>query len=209
MVTPEEALAGFSNPAVVTVWAMFILSAGLSATGVADVIGRQVLRLAGNTEPRMIIAIMLTAGGLSAFMNNIGVAALMLPVVMDIARKTRTPPSRLLMPMAYGSLLGGLTTLIGTPPNLVSSTVLEGAGYEPFGLFSFAPIGVPALIVGTVFVAFVGRHLLPSKLPEGMERPGAMGGDGDDEEPFHYRHGIEERRFRLRVTEGSPLDGAW
>ena len=105
LVTPKEALEGFSNPAVVTVWAMFILSAGLSATGVADMIGRQVLKIAGTTEPRIIITIMISTGVLSAFMNNIGVAALMLPVVMDIARKTKTSPSRLLMPMAYASLL--------------------------------------------------------------------------------------------------------
>lgn len=201
LVDPTQALAGFSNPAVVTVWAMFILSAGLSATGVADVIGRQVLKLAGNTEPRMILAIMLTAGGLSAFMNNIGVAALMLPVVMDIARRTQTSPSRLLMPMAYGSLLGGLTTLIGTPPNLVASNALRQAGYEGFSLFAFSPIGVPAMVVGALFVAFIGRHLLPSKMPEGMVRERGGGGE------LRFAHGLEERRFRLRISSDSPLDG--
>ena len=202
LISMEEALAGFSNPAVVTVWAMFILSAGLSATGVADVIGRQVLKLAGNTEPRMILAIMLTAGGLSAFMNNIGVAALMLPVVMDIARKTHTSPSRLLMPMAYGSLLGGLTTLIGTPPNLVASTALEANGYEPFSLFSFSPVGVPALVVGALFVAFVGRHMLPSTMPEGMDPERDEAGS-----EFRFAHGLEDRRFHLRMSQDSPLDG--
>ncbi|MGI9239203.1 MAG: SLC13 family permease, partial [Verrucomicrobiales bacterium] len=202
LISKEEALAGFSNPAVVTVWAMFILSAGLSATGVADVIGRQVLKLAGKTEPRMILAIMLTAGGLSAFMNNIGVAALMLPVVMDIARKTQTSPSRLLMPMAYGSLLGGLTTLIGTPPNLVASNALRQAGYEGFELFSFSAVGVPAMVVGALFVAFVGRHLLPSKMPEGMEA--AAEGAGDE---LRFAHGLEDRRFHLRISADSPLDG--
>ena len=202
LVTTEQALAGFSNPAVVTVWAMFVLSAGLSATGVADVIGRQVLKLAGSKEPRMILAIMLTAGGLSAFMNNIGVAALMLPVVMDIARKTQTPPSRLLMPMAYGSLLGGLTTLIGTPPNLVASEALAQAGYQPFSLFAFSPVGVPAMVVGALFVAFVGRHMLPSKMPEGMEaEPEGAGRE------LQFEHDLEDRRFHLRMAEGSPLDG--
>ncbi|MFT5469105.1 MAG: di/tricarboxylate transporter [Verrucomicrobiales bacterium] len=96
----DDTLAGFSNPAVVTVWAMFILSAGLSATGVADLIGHQVLRVAGKSEPRIILTVMFATAGMSAFMNNIGVAALMLPVVMDIARRTQTSPSRLLMPMA-------------------------------------------------------------------------------------------------------------
>ena len=116
LVTPEEAVAGFANPAVIAVWAMFILSDGLTRAGIANAIGRAVLQLAGRRESRMIVVIMLTAGVLSAFMNNIGVAALMLPVVIEIARRTRIPASRLLMPLAYGCLLGGLTTMIGTPP---------------------------------------------------------------------------------------------
>ncbi|MDF1753773.1 MAG: SLC13 family permease [Verrucomicrobiales bacterium] len=201
LVEPSEALEGFSNPAVVTVWAMFILSAGLSATGVADMIGRQVLKIAGQTEPRIIITIMLATGILSAFMNNIGVAALMLPVVMDIARKTRTSPSRLLMPMAYASLLGGLTTLIGTPPNLVASNALNEAGYGTFKLFEFAPIGAPALITGTLFIAFFGRKLLPGKLPEGFidEKEGSIG--------FQYAHRVEKKHFQLSISENSPFIG--
>ncbi|NNC90515.1 MAG: SLC13 family permease [Akkermansiaceae bacterium] len=198
LVTLEEALAGFSNPAVVTVWAMFILSAGLSATGIADIIGRQVLALAGTGEVRMILVIMLTTGVLSAFMNNIGVAALMLPVVMDIARRTETSPSRLLMPMAYASLLGGLTTLIGTPPNLVASTVLRQSGHGGFELFEFAPIGVPALAAGALFIALVGRHLLPAKMPEEM-RAGRRG------PRLQFNYDLADRRFRLRVADGSPL----
>ena len=200
MVTLEEALAGFSNPAVVTVWAMFILSAGLSATGVADMIGQRVLALAGTGEVRILMVIMLTAGVLSAFMNNIGVAALMLPVVMDVARRTGTSPSRLLMPMAYASLLGGLTTLIGTPPNLVASTALEQAGYEGFGLFEFTPIGAPALVAGAVFIALIGRHLLPASMPEGM------GGDSL-RKGLQFSYDLEERRFLLRVASDSPLHG--
>ena len=132
LVDPDEALSGFSNPAVITVWAMFILSAGLTETGVAAIIGQQVLKMAGKTEFRMIIVIMITSGVLSAFMNNIGVAAFMLPVVITVARKTGVAPSRLLMPLAFGSLLGGLTTLIGTPPNLLISNGLREAGYEAF-----------------------------------------------------------------------------
>ncbi|MDF1814082.1 MAG: SLC13 family permease [Verrucomicrobiales bacterium] len=201
LVSPREALEGFSNPAVVTVWAMFILSAGLSATGVADMIGRQVLKIAGETEPRIIITIMLSTGILSAFMNNIGVAALMLPVVMDIARKTKTPPSRLLMPMAYSSLLGGLTTLIGTPPNLVASNALQEAGYKPFSFFEFAPIGVPALLAGTLFIAFFGRKLLPGKLPLGFVD------ESDDLMGFQYAHQLDETLVQLNITEDSPFVG--
>lgn len=202
MVTTEQALEGFSNPAVVTVWAMFILSAGLSATGVADVIGRQVLRVAGDTEPRIIFTVMMASGVMSAFMNNVGVAALMLPVVMDIARRTGVSPSRLLMPMAYASLLGGLTTMIGTPPNLVASTALEQAGHAPFALFDFAPIGVPALIMGSLFVAFIGRHLLPKEVPEhfreSMQTAGSM---------LRFDYEMEKHQFQLLVADDSPLVG--
>ena len=107
---------------------------------IADVIGRQVMRIAGRREIAMIVVIMITGAVLSAFMNNIGVAALMLPVAVDIARRTRLPASRLLMPLAYGSLLGGLTTLVGTPPNLLVSGSLSANGFEPFGLFDFTPV---------------------------------------------------------------------
>ena len=121
LVDSNQAFAGFSNSAVITVWAMFILSEGLTRTGIADIIGRQVMRLAGRREIAMITVIMITGAVLSAFMNNIGVAALMLPVVVEVARRTRIAPSRLLMPLAYSTLLGGLMTLIGTPPNLLIS----------------------------------------------------------------------------------------
>jgi len=202
LITPEQALSGFSNPAVITVWAMFILSAGLSATGVADIIGRQVLRISGTTEPRIIIVIMLTAGILSAFMANIGVAALMLPVVMDVARRTQTSPSRLLMPMVFGAHLGGLTTLVGTPPNLIASNALLHAGHEGFTFFEFAPFGVPALIVGTLFVAFVGRHLLPREMPDAMRRSMEQAGPA-----MRFAHALEERRFRLKLGTESPFAG--
>jgi hypothetical protein len=113
LVAPAQAVAGFSNPAVVTVWAMFILSEGLARAGIAEYIGHGVLRAAGRSEARMIAILMLVAGALSGFMNNIGVAALMLPIAVDIARRSGVASSRLLTPLAYGTLLGGLTTLIG------------------------------------------------------------------------------------------------
>ena len=107
LVTPEAALAGFANPAVVTVWAVFILSGGLPRTGVANMIGHLVLRLSGRSEAVLVTVIMTCAGVMSAIMNNVAVAALMMPVVMDIARSKGTPASRLLLPLAHGSLLGG------------------------------------------------------------------------------------------------------
>lgn len=201
LVSPEVALGGFSNPAVITVWAMFILSAGLSAAGIDDLIGRQILKVSGKSETGLILTIMLTTGFLSAFMSNIGVAALMLPVVIELARKTRTSPAQLLMPMAFASLLGGLTTLIGTPPNLVASNALEEAGREPFSLFEFAPIGVPALIMGTLFMAFIGRRLLPRDLPERFKEEW-------QEDEFTFAYSIEDQNLRLQVTDDSPFVGA-
>ncbi len=163
LVSPVEALAGFSNPAVVTVWAVFILSGGLTRTGVANVIGRFVLRLAGNSQTIMVIVIMITAGVMSAIMNNVAVAALMLPVVMDIARHTGSAPSRLLMPLAYGSLLGGLTTQIGTPPNILVTNALQDAGLEPYSFFDFTPIGLVIMFGGIAVMTFIGRYLLPQR----------------------------------------------
>ncbi|MCH6590354.1 MAG: hypothetical protein IH806_07605 [Proteobacteria bacterium] len=111
LVTDTQALSGFSSPAVVTVWAVFILSGGLTRTGVANILGDQVFKLAGDSELRMIAVIMLTAGIMSAFLNNVGVAALLLPVIMDLARRTGTAPSRLLMPLALTSTKGMIKRL--------------------------------------------------------------------------------------------------
>jgi di/tricarboxylate transporter len=200
LVDADDALSGFSNPAVITVWAMFILSDGLTRTGIADLLGTQVLRIAGQKEITLIIVIMLTAGGLSAFMNNIGVAALMLPVVVDISRRTEIAPSRLLMPLAYGSLLGGLTTLIGTPPNLLISGALDDAGLASFSMFDFAPVGVGVLIVGTLFVALFGRLLLPYRSP-------GAGGRQRSQRNLRTLYGLQERTFMMRIPETSILVG--
>jgi di/tricarboxylate transporter len=165
LITPEQALSGFSNPAVITVWAVFILSGGLAHTGVAGMIGQRVLLLAGNGQVRLIALIMLTAAGLSAFMNNVGVAALLLPVVMDISRRTGHAPSKLLIPLAFSSLLGGLTTLIGTPPNLLVTDALAERGRDPFTMFDFTPVGVSVVLAGIAFMIVIGRRLLPDQDP--------------------------------------------
>ena len=198
LVSPAEALSGFSNPAVVTIWAVFILSGGLTRTGVANVIGRFVLRLAGNKETLMIIVIMTTAGVMSAVMNNVAVAALMLPVVMDIARHTGSPPSRLLMPLAYGSLLGGLTTQIGTPPNILVSETLREAGLESFTFFDFTPVGLAIMLSGTAFMTFIGRYFLPKRdvVKESTDRK---------KSDWQNQFDLHERLFQVRVPRDSIL----
>jgi di/tricarboxylate transporter len=197
LVTTEQALSGFSNPAVVTVWAMFILSAGLLNTGVAEVIGRTALGWVGAGEARTIVVVMLTAGVLSAFMNNIGVAALMLPVVIELARQSGHPPSRLLMPLAYGTLLGGLTTLIGTPPNILASEAVRDQGLADFHMFDFTPVGGAVMLGGIAFVALFGRRLLPRRDPARE----TSGGD------LRQQYALDERSAVVRLPENSSLDG--
>ncbi len=198
LVGPVEALSGFSNPAVITVWAVFILSGGLSRTGIAGLVGRQVLRLAGAGEMRLVALIMLTAAFLSAFMNNVGVAALLLPVVMDIARRTGRPPSKLLIPLAYSSLLGGLMTQIGTPPNLLISAAVDEAGLESFELFDFAPAGSAVVLAGIGFMTFFGRRLLPARADPRR---------GTGAEDLKEAYGLEDRLFAVLVPEDSDLVG--
>jgi len=198
LVTSVDALAGFSNPAVVTVWAVFILSGGLTRTGVADAIGHFVLRMAGTRETTMIFVIMTTAGVMSAIMNNVAVAALMLPVVMDIARHTGRPPSRLLMPLAYGSLLGGLTTQIGTPPNILVSDALRDAGLKSFTFFDFTPVGLVVMFAGIAFMTFIGRHLLPQR---DVAKEASTGRKVD----WQTQYDLQERLFHIRVPRGSIL----
>lgn len=201
LVTPEEALSGFSNPAVITMWAIFIISGGLSKVGIASRIGRLLLRFAGTGEVRLIVLIMLTSGLLSGFMNNIGVAALLLPVVMDIARSTKRPPSKLLMPLAYGSLLGGMITQIGTPPNILISSALAENGLRPFEMFDYSPIGLIAMLAGILFMALIGRHMLPAR-----EAMTAMRASSSASE-LGKMYDLQERIYQLRLPENSTLDG--
>ncbi len=198
LVTPVEALSGFSNPAVVTIWAVFILSGGLTRTGVAGVISNFVARLAGKGEVGMIVVIMATSGVMSAVMNNVAVAALMLPVVMDVARQTGNPPSRLLMPLAFGSLLGGLTTQIGTPPNILVTDFLRESGFRPFRFFDFTPVGLVVMLAGIAFMALAGRHMLPKR---DVARESSGSGKGD----WQAQYDVQARLFHARIPAGSIL----
>ena len=200
LINADEAVSSFKNPAVITVGAVFVLSAGLSRTGVASLLGRHVLRLAGNSELLLVILIMAAAASMSAFMNNVGVAALLLPVIMDIARRTNRPPSKLLIPLAYSSLLGGLTTLIGTPPNILVSAALEENGLEPFGLFDFTPVGLAVVVAGIVCIATIGRRLLPV-------RDVARESSGAPDEDLGQAYQLGDQLFFVHLPPDSVLDG--
>ncbi len=198
IVSHTDALSGFSNPAVITVWSMFILSAALYQTGVARIISRQLLYLTGSSELKMITVIMLTSGILSGFINNIGVATLMLPVVMDLSRFTGKAPSRLLIPLVFSCHLGGFTTLIGTPPNLLISFALENEGFNALRLFDYTPVGLGVLIGGILFMAFIGRHLLPRR--ETLQK---IGSSRADEIPVSYA--LNQRTFSIKIKLTSHL----
>lgn len=198
LVTPAEAFSGFSNTAVISVWAMFIMSEGLTRAGVADLIGRQMIRVAGKSEVRMVVMVMLVAGMLSGFMNNAGVVALLLPVVVEAARRTDIAQSKLLLPLAYGAQLGGLITLIGTPPNLLVSIALKDVGKAGFDFFDFFYIGAPILVMGILYVALVGRNLLP-KNDVISARQGQRG--------LRMQYSLKERIFALRLPVDSLLAG--
>jgi di/tricarboxylate transporter len=199
LVSADQAFDGFSNSAVITIWAMFILSEGLARTGIADIISRQVLRIAGRRPVPVVMVIMATAALLAAFMNNIGVAALMLPVVVDVARRTRIPQSLLLMPLAFATLLGGQTTLF-TSHNLLVSEALLLSGNEPFKVFDFTPVGGAIAIAGVLFIALVGRLLLPKKARTSRGRYRSQ-------RSLRARYKLQEQTFMLRIPVGSVLVG--
>jgi di/tricarboxylate transporter len=166
LVSTSEVFSGFSNPAVITVGAMFVMSAAAARTGIASFIGRAMRALAGHREWALTLVIMLTVAALSAFINNVGAVAILLPVVMTLAHESAISPSKLLIPLAYGSLMGGLCTLIGTPPNILVSTIAVQNGLRPFELFEFAPIGLVVVGTGVLYMVLIGRWLIPARRRE-------------------------------------------
>lgn len=162
LVPVENAFTGFSNPAVITVAAVLVLSRGLQNSGIVEWIGQLLSRLKGGIVVQLL-ALTGIISVLSAFMNNVGALALFLPVVLELARKKQLRASALLMPIAFASLLGGMTTLIGTPPNIIVSTFREQTGAAPFGMFDFSPVGVGVAIVGVLFISLLGWRLIPDR----------------------------------------------
>ncbi len=198
-VTPSEAFQGFSSPAVITMLSVFILGAALLETGVADVIAAKLHKLVGDSEIRLIVTLMVVAGVLSAFMNNIAATAVLMPAVATLAPRAGIPPSRLFMPLAFGAILGGTTTLVGTPPNILAAQLLSDRGLEPFTLFDFTPVGAAIMALGVVYMLTLGRKLLPTR-----EKAGMTTRQSDD---LMQVYQLEKRIFSLQLPEDSPLDG--
>jgi di/tricarboxylate transporter len=192
LIDPDDVFDGFSNSAVITVWAVYIVSGGLFKTGVADTLGRTIHGLSGDKEPRLIATIMVTCGVISAFMNNVGATAMLMPALIGISRRTKIAVSKLLIPLSFSSLLGGAMTLIGTPANILAMGILAERGLPTIGFFGFTPMGLVLLTTGVLYMALVGRHLLPV-------REGAQG----RQDVYRLREYVTE----ARVLTTSPLAG--
>lgn len=167
LIGPKEVFAGFSNSAVITVWAVYIVSGGLFMTGVAEILGKFIFRLSGPNEIRLIAVIMLTCGLMSAFMNNVGATAMLMPAVISVAKKTKIPASKLLIPLSFSSLMGGGLTLIGTPANILATSIVAEKGLPTFGFFDFTLIGSIVFATGILYMVIIGRRLLPVRQPPG------------------------------------------
>lgn len=201
ILTTGEALSGFSSTAVLTIASLFIVGGAVLHTGLAGAIGRRILTIAGESEWRLVLVIMLAVALLSGFMSDTGTVAVLLPAIISLATNAKISPSKLLIPLSFGALLGGAMTLIGTPPNIIVSDLLRDAGYEPFRFFSYTPMGLVLTTIGVVFMLFVGRRLLPDRRVKTEAQPVAT----PKELVEHYR--LPDDLMRLRVRRGSPLIG--
>jgi di/tricarboxylate transporter len=163
VLTVEEALAGFSNTAVLTIAALFVVGGATMQTGLANLIGHRILQVGGTNPSRLTFVLMLAVALLSSFLSDTGTVALLLPAALVLAQGAKLAPSKLLIPLSFGALLGGAVTLIGTTPNLIVSEILLENGQEGFSFFSFTPIGLLLLAAGIFFMFIAGRHLLPDR----------------------------------------------
>ena len=160
----KQVFSGLSNSTVVLFAGMFVVGAAMFYTGLAQKIGETVVKLTGTGENSLMVGVMLVGAGLSSVLSNTGTAACLLPVVLGVCAAAKIPASTELMPLAFACGLGGIITLVGTPPNIIASGALEQAGYRAFGFFEFAKIGIPLTLAGLVYMMFIGKHLLPKRV---------------------------------------------
>ena len=193
ILTPAEGLSGFSNTTVIMMIGLFIVGGGIFQTGLAKMIGSKVMTLAGNSELRLFLLVMIVTSAIGMFVSNTGTVALMLPIVVSMAAAAGTSSRRLLMPLAFASSMGGMMTLIGTPPNLIVSDTLASAGFEPLGFFSFLPVGLVTLVVGILYLLPATRMLAPKE----KSKEGTAGGKSLKELVKEY--GVTENLFRVHI----------
>lgn len=200
IISTGEALAGFSDPNIVLLGALFVVGEGLVRTGVAQKLGDWLIRTAGASEARLIVLLMTVVAGLGAFMSSTGVVAIFIPVALRISQSTGASPSRLMMPLSAAALISGMMTLVATAPNLVVNSELTRQGNEGFTFFSFTPFGIPVLILGVLYMLFA-RRWLKTKSPGDDEGSHVSFGD------WIERYKLAGREHRFRVTEQSSLIG--
>lgn len=201
ILTPQEALSGFSNSVVIMMVALFVVGGAVLQTGLAKALSQRLMRLAGGSEIKTFLLVMLVTSGIGAFVSNTGTVALMMPIIISMAAQMGTHPGRLLMPLAFASSLGGMLTLIGTPPNLVIQDALTQGGYEPLRFFSFLPVGLVSITVGIVVLLPLSR-LLGRKGTGGNKANRVKSPDELAEE-----YALFAGMTRLRVSSKSPLVG--
>lgn len=194
-----EALAGFSDPSVVLIAALFVIGNGLVRTGIAYRLGEWLMRSSASSETRLLVLLMLAVAGLGSVMSSTGVVAIFIPVVLSIASKMQVSPRRLMMPLAFAGLMSGMLTLVATPPNMVVHSELRRAGLEGFAFFSFAPIGLTILLLGIGYLLLARRWLGPSSGSDPLIEP------RDTLAALAQRYRLPERERRLRVLPRSPL----
>ena len=193
VLTPAEGLSGFSNTTVIMMIGLFIVGGGIFQTGLAKMIGSKVMTLAGNSELRLFLLVMIVTSAIGMFVSNTGTVALMLPIVVSMAAAAGSSPRRLLMPLAFASSMGGMMTLIGTPPNLIVSDTLANAGYQSLGFFSFLPVGLVTLAVGILY-------LLPAtRMLTAKEKSKEKSKSGKSLKELVSEYGISENLFRVHV----------
>jgi di/tricarboxylate transporter len=200
--TLNEAFSGFSDPNVILIAALFIIGDGLVRTGVATKMGAWLVSVAGNSETKMLIYLMLTVAGLGAFMSSTGVVAIFIPVVLSVSARMNTSPSRLMMPLSFAGLISGMMTLVATPPNLVVNSELLREGLHGFSFFSVTPIGLVVLILGIVYMLAL-RFMLKTD-------NGDSARDGRKRSTFRdliREYHLTGRARRLAIRPGSPMIG--
>ena len=200
ILTSQETFSGFSRSAVITIMAVFILAEGLRRTGIMEKLGEALIRLGGKREGILVFTVTLVGALLSLFMNNIAAASVLMPAISGAARKTGISASRLLMPLAFGTILGGMATLL-TTTNILVSGILRQHGLVGFSLLDFAPVGIPIVIVGTLYMALIGWRLLPAQAHP--EPPSVSTPENDLQGVYR----LDERLIRGRVFAGSSLAG--
>jgi len=202
ILTPQEAFSGFSRSAVIIMMSAFILAEGLRRSGATERLGASIVRLFGAGPRRMTFGVMTAAALLSLFMNNIAAASLLFPVISGVARRSKISSSRLLMPLAFGTILGGMATLL-TTTNIITSGILRDVNLPGFGLLDFAPIGLPIAFAGILFVTLWGRKFLPEQSPaQRIEENDAQSG-----EELLDTYQLGDRFVRAEVKKKEALDG--